>query len=210
VSNSKLTDQLLSNGLASFPAGILSLSELCPRSKLLYIFLCDKCIGKPYSPVSIDEIKALLRCSSKQVKCLTDKLVNLGLIRVKYRKFDTKDWYALHLGTFPDEYVAPTGTELPEKPVPSKHNKLGYVYVIRSQGRYKIGRSKRQGNRIAHHQTSSPFPIDVVAEVMVSDDVVVERELHDMFDSGRVNGEWFELGPNELGRLESYLVERAL
>lgn len=81
--------------------------------------------------------------------------------------------------------------------------KRGYVYVIEGQGFYKIGRAKDANARLAHFGTKLPFPIEVVCVIESEDYVGLEAKLHRRYKSKRVNGEWFDLVPEDLEYLKS-------
>lgn len=82
--------------------------------------------------------------------------------------------------------------------------KQGFIYVIKAEDRYKIGRSISKRSRIKTHQTSSPVEISLVFEQQVDDCVNMELELHDLFSDKRVKGEWFALDEKDLKTLSEY------
>lgn len=100
-----------------------------------------------------------------------------------------------------------------EKPYPIQRRpqmlaEAGVVYLLKAAERYKIGRTKELERRLMEHGTSSPFPIALILSETVDNCEEVERELHQMFGSKRVKGEWFELGDNDLVIIKEYLGVR--
>ena len=82
-----------------------------------------------------------------------------------------------------------------------------YVYILHAQGtnRFKIGHSvdpiKRQN---AINNTSSPFPIKLIACYSLPDPYSEEQRLHREFHDRRVWGEWFEFdSTNQVRKLTS-------
>ena len=83
----------------------------------------------------------------------------------------------------------------------------GFVYLAEcSTGHFKIGKSINPTKRIRHFDTQMPvdtwlrhsFPAMPYAEA--------EKQLHERFDSHRVDGEWFELPQESVAYVES--IER--
>lgn len=79
---------------------------------------------------------------------------------------------------------------------------LGCVYIVKADGLYKIGSSKRPHKRIAQLRTASPF-IEPVHHIQCFAWREVERFLHRVFASKRVVGEWFALNDADLDRIAS-------
>lgn len=76
-----------------------------------------------------------------------------------------------------------------------------YVMIDKNTGMYKIGRSVNPTARERTLQSEKPT-IEMLfsAPAMVSD----EKVLHDMFDSNRVRGEWFDLNSSQLAMVKEY------
>ncbi len=80
----------------------------------------------------------------------------------------------------------------------------GYVYVVSNcSGHYKIGRTNNVESRIRAIQTSNPSSIELIVYFHSDDNVSLEKELHCLFSSKRVNGEWFMLDNNDIDLLKS-------
>ena len=88
------------------------------------------------------------------------------------------------------------------RPDHMKAAERGFVYVICANvggiARFKIGKSSDPFNRIGNIQVGCPVDISVVAIYFSVDARREERELHAMFSSKRVRGEWFDLSPSDL------------
>jgi hypothetical protein len=75
----------------------------------------------------------------------------------------------------------------------AKLDTRGGVYLCESNGRYKIGVSNQPAKRVEAMNVSSPYPVRLLHTFPADDPVSAEKELHEMFRSYRVHGEWFEL-----------------
>lgn len=80
--------------------------------------------------------------------------------------------------------------------------RAGFVYCVfievNGERVYKVGKSVDFRGRLSSHQTSSPFELFVAACYYVPNMNTEERDLHDLFDSKRVRGEWFRLDREDL------------
>ena len=72
-----------------------------------------------------------------------------------------------------------------------------FVYVLKCNGLYKIGRSRDPQWRVRQLQTGAAHPIDVVFTIRTRQHGL-ERALHQRFSSLRKRGEWFELNDAHL------------
>ena len=82
------------------------------------------------------------------------------------------------------------------------------LYVIEADSKYKIGIAKSISNRLRLLQTGNPYKISIYKEYKVSSEAVareVEKELHSMFSSKRMEGEWFNLVKDDLELLDQYV-----
>lgn len=76
-------------------------------------------------------------------------------------------------------------------------NLLGYVYVVRANGLYKIGSAKDLDRRLRQLRTASPYleEIDFIVCVAYRE---IEKHLHALFSQKREAGEWFSLHEDDL------------
>lgn len=79
----------------------------------------------------------------------------------------------------------------------------GYVYVIRSQYGYKIGKTKRMKERSQLFSVKLPFPIEIVHFAWFDDYSAAELKFHQTFSSKRLEGEWFNLSALDLAKIKS-------
>lgn len=102
--------------------------------------------------------------------------------------------------------AAAAGLVQPKKPLPSKLEscKIGSLYHLydAKTGLSKIGctrgtSAKRQRSIIGGHST--PHLVNIV-NAKVADRFAAESQCHEHFKAHRVNGEWFQIDPNEIIR----------
>ncbi len=91
----------------------------------------------------------------------------------------------------------------------------GYVYLLRADKYYKIGRTNCLDRRMKDIKLQLPFPVERIFSIETSDMVWAETYLHQHFAKFRKNGEWFELGAEDvkwilsLTKLEPHQIETA-
>lgn len=69
----------------------------------------------------------------------------------------------------------------------------GYVYVIKSEYGYKIGKTVNVKSRSQLFSVKLPFPIELVHYAWFDNYSEAERGFHDQFSHKRLEGEWFDL-----------------
>lgn len=79
---------------------------------------------------------------------------------------------------------------------------LQSVYVMECAGFYKIGFSKNPKSRRSTIQTHNPLDVKLIASIKVHAYKDLEKELHALFSSKRLRGEWFELSYSDLVTLK--------
>ena len=79
----------------------------------------------------------------------------------------------------------------------------GSVYILHAEGtnRVKIGRSVATSQRFANLHTASPYPLQLLREIITADAVALERDLHRQYAKYRRHREWFEFPPDILQTL---------
>lgn len=93
--------------------------------------------------------------------------------------------------------------ELKKNP-PQKH---GYVYLIQSISQhYKIGRTRNPKDRLRTFNVKLPFEVDFIAVIRTKDMFSLEAELHQRFGDKRINGEWFDLSPDDVAYIKNLAV----
>ena len=81
----------------------------------------------------------------------------------------------------------------------------GYIYFVHADGtnRYKIGLTVDLDRRMRElNGKQAPFENKLLWSIEVSDMRSAEKDLHDMFSTRRVNGEWFVFNESELDEVE--------
>lgn len=74
----------------------------------------------------------------------------------------------------------------------------GFVYLIKSGRFYKIGRSVHAGARERQLAIQLPEPVTTVHVIKTDDPTGIEAYWHQRFAKQRKNGEWFELGRDDV------------
>jgi hypothetical protein len=86
----------------------------------------------------------------------------------------------------------------------------GYIYIIKADDRYKIGKARQLGSRLDTHSSSSPYPIELIAQEHVADYSGVEHLLHRLFKDKEVKPEWFHLTQDDLEAALDVLAQHTL
>lgn len=79
-----------------------------------------------------------------------------------------------------------------------KYNDFGFVYVISSGLGYKIGYTKSIHNRASVFNVKLPIEWDFHKIYPCQEYKKMEKALHELFSSKRINGEWFNLNTKDL------------
>lgn len=82
----------------------------------------------------------------------------------------------------------------------------GYIYVIKSEYGYKIGKSKNLQDRTRLFSVKLPFPISVEISAWSPTYSIKERDLHRRFAHKRLEGEWFALNGADLNQIRATLL----
>ena len=88
---------------------------------------------------------------------------------------------------------------------PYAHNP-GFVYILKGDRYYKIGRTISPHKRLAQISPVLPFEVSMVGLIPAYDHLTAEFELHRLFEASRANGEWFILTDKDILSLESLPV----
>lgn len=84
------------------------------------------------------------------------------------------------------------------------------VYLLNSDNKTKIGIAKSITNRIKLLQTGNPYKITLVSQQKYESESLareVERQLHALYQSKKLVGEWFDLTTTEIENAIRILVE---
>jgi len=168
-------------------------------------------IGRNFS----DDINNLLLLSEKEDINLYDhKLFKVGYIEIKPndKRFDLLISYCKT--RVPSikliEYVLNDISLLPLINN-TQDNKVistpGFIYVIKSNRLYKIGKTIDLKSRERKYITENPFGIELVYSKLVSDYSKYERKLLDHFKDKLILGnEWFKLTDKDLTFIKQYEI----
>lgn len=74
----------------------------------------------------------------------------------------------------------------------------GYVYLLHSNGVYKIGHAKDLTRRMMQISPVMPHEVELVHAIKCENMVGLESELHQQFADKRLNGEWFNLSAEDV------------
>jgi len=116
----------------------------------------------------------------------------------------TDEECALLLGEITDDGSCSTHSDhhskKREKPPKQSTPISGYVYLVQSGDRFKIGLSRNPQKRIAHLAKSPSLsaPIITICTIQFRDMYALESALHDLFSHRQVYHEWFELSPTDV------------
>lgn len=81
----------------------------------------------------------------------------------------------------------------------------GYVYLMESGGKYKIGFSKDVSRR-AKELNNRPFPVTILSVSKKTENARdEEKRLHDALSKHRIDGEWYEFGKETVDRIAKYI-----
>ncbi len=104
------------------------------------------------------------------------------------------EWFSRYMNQKKKESEEEETKEYPTK----NKNRRGYVYVLKSNRLYKIGRSKEFENRMKVYKTENPFGMKVILQKEVDDCVNKEIELLKKFEGKKHRGEWFKLDKEDI------------
>lgn len=82
---------------------------------------------------------------------------------------------------------------------PTRHEKPGFIYLVQSvSGHYKIGLTANPEHRGKTFGVQLPFEVEFICLIKTDNMQRLETELHERFADKRVNGEWFDLTPEDV------------
>lgn len=80
----------------------------------------------------------------------------------------------------------------------------GYVYLIHSQGKYKIGKTKDPKSRMKGYTAENPHGFEVIEMFKCKSYSKQEKEMHKIFQDKRIgNREWFNLDDKDVDKFKT-------
>ncbi|SFR74914.1 Meiotically up-regulated gene 113 [Mitsuaria sp. PDC51] len=86
---------------------------------------------------------------------------------------------------------------------PTVGPKAGVVYVLKSAYGYKVGRTNNVPSRMRAFGVQLPFAYSIPFCIWFKDCHAAERSFHRQFSDRHINGEWFDLGEDDLSNMRS-------
>jgi asparagine N-glycosylation enzyme membrane subunit Stt3 len=83
--------------------------------------------------------------------------------------------------------------------------KDGYIYLIKTNNKYKIGKTLKIKERIIKYKTENPNKIKVILCEKVVNYSKNEKILLDCFKEKNIRGEWFKLNKNDVEYIRIFL-----
>jgi hypothetical protein len=118
-----------------------------------------------------------------------------------------EDAYYLLCGGLDNLHIEPPKLEPIIKSQKLERGRVGYVYLIHSvTGHYKIGRTSDPQNRMKTFTVKLPFEVEYVCIIACEDMHQLEWDLHQKYHDKRVNGEWFQLDPDDVEYIKGLAV----
>ena len=87
---------------------------------------------------------------------------------------------------------------------------IGYIYILKSEYGYKIGKSIKVKDRIALFNVKLPFEFDIEGYYKVVNMSATETYLHKKYGYKRLEGEWFDLSEDDVYTLKKELFEQMI
>lgn len=137
--------------------------------------------------------------------CIADIFAHLGF---RYdSQFMVEEDLDLLITTFPNTRISDTALNAKQKlsnpflvsiKNKSKRNRDGYVYLLKSNGLFKIGKSKNPSKRITDISPKFPAEVEIVSVIKTKNMDSMESCLHNKFKDKRRLGEWFNLTTEDI------------
>gem|GEM_PF-3965796 len=91
---------------------------------------------------------------------------------------------------------------------PKEYKNKGYVYIMESNKRYKIGFSKNVEQRLKQLD-NRPFPVKIIAKSgYLERPMKLEKKLHEFLEEYKIDGEWFDLPISVVGDVVDFIKNK--
>jgi hypothetical protein len=127
-------------------------------------------------------------------------LYEAELMQRKWRKRFAEPYVPLQ--QYIDKVLSMPESTPPKRP--QRNPRPGYVYLLKSEKGYKIGYSIRPQDRLKTFHIKLPFHVEYEHLIATDDMVETERKLHRIFAHKHINGEWFDLSPEDVEYVKSF------
>lgn len=85
-----------------------------------------------------------------------------------------------------------------ERLKPKRAPQPGHIYILQSAHGCKIGKTTNLTARLRALNVQLPFPATMLHTIATGDTTKAEAQLHQRFAHCRLNGEWFNLSPDDI------------
>lgn len=177
--------------------GITNGKEILLFCEILKLSMDDDCIA------SNDYFSDLLCTSDRNIRKYLQHLKETNLITMHEQKEGMKETTRY---IYP-QYEIINIDELIPYTKDSKNQ--GYIYIIKVDNYYKIGRTLDPKRRMGEYTKLMKKP-DIISLVFCNNYKQIEKDLHKMFFYRNTNGEWFTLTEEELNKAIQYLKDKEI
>ena len=84
----------------------------------------------------------------------------------------------------------------------------GYIYIVKIDNAYKIGRCRRPKERFKQYITENPKKIKLILCKKVNDYIQAEIDIIDEFRDKNIRGEWFDLATEDIKFIKNNILKR--
>lgn len=88
-------------------------------------------------------------------------------------------------------------------------NNTGYIYLVESNGLFKVGKAISVEQRIRGLQTGSPYKVNLVCKFKSENYSEDERKIHKLLSEFSIRGEWFAIPAKKIESLDQWFFSSA-
>jgi hypothetical protein len=92
-----------------------------------------------------------------------------------------------------------------EKTTQERVKKQGFIYILKSNGLHKIGKTLDTQARFKTYRTENPHETEIIFFKEVSDYSGIEKDILSKYKKKSIRGEWHKFEENEVREIISYL-----
>ena len=121
--------------------------------------------------------------------------VNRAKLSLEFAKQNGSGEQVLHiLG----QEIARHSHVAPVLPNDVETNSTGFVYLVKSGGHHKIGKTSSPDRRVYEIGLQLPLGLELIHSIATDDPSGIETYWHNRFKNKRLNGEWFNLSAQDI------------